>query len=367
MINRIAPLLLAAGLVAACSEPPPPEKTPRLVRALQVAASDGLARRAFPGQAQAAQEANLSFRVSGQLVERPVNVGDSVQIDEVLARLDTADFDNALDAAQGVLREVEAVLAKAEADYERAANVQREDAGAISQRAVDRNLAARDAARAAASAARAGVGIARDRLGYATLKAPFAGEVVATYVEGFETVIAKEPIARLVDRSGIEFIVDIPEVSISYADSVTSAVVLFDVRPDLPVRARIKEIAREASGATRTFPVTLAMDQPEGFDILPGMAGSATIEARLPDTALETGINIPAAALFSSGDQSYVYVINDNVLSKREVTVSLPSDFGVLVQSGLQAGEWVVTAGVNMLSDGETVRVMDATAESSGP
>jgi RND family efflux transporter MFP subunit len=360
--------LAMLSLLSSCSEPPPAEKTLRLVRALQVAASDGLARRAFPGQAQAAQEANLSFRVSGQLQERLVDVGDTVESGAVLARLDPADFRNAMGAAQGVLDQAEAVLAKANADYERATNVQREDAGAISQRAVDRNLAARDAARAATSAARSGFNIAQDRLGYATLTAPFSGEVVATYVEGFETIVAKEPIVRLLDRSGIEFVIDVPEASISYADYITSAVVRFDARSDVEVVARVKEIAREARGSTRTFPVTLAMDQPDGFDILPGMAGSAVVSARLPDASPLTGITVPAAALFSSGDptKSYVWVVADDVLAKREVSVSLPGDFGVLVQSGLEPGEWIVTAGVNMLSDGEAVRMMDATEDASG-
>ncbi len=363
---RSACAVLVLLVLASCSDPPPTEKPPRLVRALQVVASDGLAKRAFPGQAEAAQEANLSFRVSGQLVDRPVDVGDTVEVGAVLARLDAADFQNAVSVAEGVLQEGEAVLAKTEADFQRASNVQREDSGAISQRAVDRNLAARDAARAAVAAARAAFNIAQDRLGYATLTAPFSGEVVATYVEGFETVVAKEPIVRLLDRSGIEFVIDVPEASISYADYVTSAVVRFDAHPDMEVAARVKEIAREARGATRTFPVTLAMDQPDSFDILPGMAGNAFVTARLPDAAPETGINVPAAALFSSGDRdkSYVWVVDNDVLAKREVTVSIPSDFGVLVQSGLEAGEWIVTAGVNMLSDGETVRVMDATAES---
>lgn len=363
---RSACIVLVLFVLASCGDPPPTEKPPRLVRALQVIASDGLAKRAFPGQAEAAQEANLSFRVSGQLLDRPVDVGDAVEVGAVLARLDAADFQNAVGAAEGVLQEAEAILAKTEADFQRATNVQREDSGAISQRAVDRNLAARDAARAAVAASRSAFNIARDRLSYATLTAPFSGEVVATYVEGFEIVVAKEPIVRLVDRSGIEFVIDVPEASISYADYVTSAVVRFDAHPDLEVPARVKEIAREARGSTRTFPVTLAMDQPDSFDILPGMAGNAFVIARLPDAAPETGINVPAAALFSSGDleKSYVWVVDNNVLAKREVTVSRPSDFGVLVQSGLEAGEWIVTAGVNMLSDGETVRVMDATAES---
>lgn len=59
--------------------------------ALKVADASGLLERAFPGRARASQEVNLSFRVSGPLITLPVEVGDKVQADDVLARIDPND------------------------------------------------------------------------------------------------------------------------------------------------------------------------------------------------------------------------------------------------------------------------------------
>lgn len=76
------------------------------------------------------------------------------------------------------------------------------------------------------------------------------------------------------------------------------------------------------------------------------------------------GTEIPAAALFSSGDknQNFVWIIADGKLQKRQVTVGLPSDYGVHVKGGLNTGEWIVVAGVHSLREGQSVRVLDVTA-----
>ena len=78
-------------------------------------------------------------------------------------------------------------------------------------------------------------------------------------------------------------------------------------------------------------------------------------------------MSIPAAALLAgdSPDQSYVFVVNESsmTLEKRQVELSLPSATGVLVKSGLQAGEWLVVAGVHSVTEGQEVRILDATVE----
>jgi multidrug efflux pump subunit AcrA (membrane-fusion protein) len=81
------------------------------------------------------------------------------------------------------------------------------------------------------------------------------------------------------------------------------------------------------------------------------------------------GTVIPAAALFSGGEenQSFVWIIADNTLQQRQVTVGLPSDYGVRVKSGLNPGDWIVIAGVHSLSEGQPVRVIDATASKETP
>ena len=276
-------LLSSLVLIAACGEAPAP-KPPRPVKAMQLSAASDLAEGTFPGSARAGQEVNMSFRVAGQLLEFPVSVGDKVNAGAKMAMLDPSDFQQLLQSTQSTLEAAQASYRRADADYNRLLNVQQEDAGATSQRAVDLALSVRDQARAAASALEATVQSARDRLSHAELMAPFSGVVVETYVENFQTVVPLQPILRLLDATSIEMTVSVPENLIGYADYITNITVSFDALPGVEIPASVKEIGGEATQATRTFPLTLVMAQPENGEILPGMAGEATIEARLPES-----------------------------------------------------------------------------------
>ena len=180
-------------------------------------------------------------------------------------------------------------------------------------------------------------------------------------------MVAKRPIARVLDTDRIEVVIDIPERYIIYAPYVVSATVSFEALAGIALEAKVEEIGNEASAVTRTYPVTLIMDQPEGVEIKPGMAANVKLVGKLPEQAREVGMSIPAAALFAgdSPDQSYVFVVNESsmTLEKRQVELSLPSATGVLVKSGLQAGEWLVVAGVHSVTEGQEVRILDATVE----
>jgi RND family efflux transporter MFP subunit len=349
--------------LAGCTKEPPP-KPPTLVKAMQVVGADDLSKTVFPGRASAGQEANLSFRVAGPLVELPVSVGDKVAAGDLIARIDPNDYQVTLNSAQAQLQSIRAAYTAAENDYQRVMSTFREDPGATSQRAVDASRALRDQALAQVSSVESLVQTATDRLGYTDLLAPFAGEVVETYVENFETVVPMRPIARLLDPSSIELIVSVPENLIGYGDYVTSITVSFNALPGVSIPATIKEIGREATQATRTYPVTLVMEQPEGGEILPGMAGEATIEARLPEGTGRTGITIPATAMFAGSDieVTNVWVIDPatNSLSRRAVETGRLSSSGVLITAGLEAGEWIVVAGTHSLSDGQEVKIIES-------
>ncbi len=361
--TAIGAVLLSSFLFSACGEAPAPQP-PRPVKAMQVTGASDLTEGRFPGRARAGQEVNLSFRVSGQPQEFPVSVGDQVNTGTSLAMLDPSDLQQLVNSTQSQMQAAQAGFRRAEADYERLLNVQREDPGATSQRAVDLALSVRDQARSAVSALEATVQIARDRLSYTELMAPFSGEVAETYVENFQTVVALQPILRLLDSTSIEMTVNVPENLIGYADYVTSVIVSFDALPNIDIPASIKEIGREATQATRTFPLTFVMEQPENGEILPGMAGEAVIQARLPESAGKTGITIPATAAFASSDidVTNVWVIDTttNTLSRREVQTGEVTTSGLLITGGLEAGDWIVTAGTHSLSDGQEVRIVDS-------
>jgi RND family efflux transporter MFP subunit len=357
--------LFAALLLSACEQQTEAKKAaPRLVNAMRVADVSGLSERSFPGRARAGQEVNLSFRVSGPLIALPVSVGDEMKAGDIAARIDPRDFESMVRSVQGQVASERARAKRAAADLRRLQNIMKEDPGATSQAAIDRAQQLQDSARARANSLGASLTTAKDRLSYTELKAPFDGVVVETYVENFETVVAKQPVARLLNPSSIEFVVNVPENLIGLAPSVETVEVTFDALPGTKIPATIKEIGKEASQATRTYPVTLVMAQPDGVEILPGMAGQARITARPPQVAGGAGVEVPATALFTGTDasKSYVWIIDEanKTLSKREVEVGALGRYGVRVTTGLKAGEWIVIKGVHSVDEGEQVRILDA-------
>jgi len=349
---------------------PEPAKPPRLVKAMRVLDASSFSTSAFPGRADPGREVNLSFRVPGPLIEISVKVGDRVSTGDIVARVDPKDFESALEAAEGELQMAQARATRAEADLKRLESTFRQDPGATSQMAIDRARQVRDSSVAGVRVVEGTSKFVRDQLRYTSLAAPFDGEVVETYVENFETILPRQPILRIVDTSRIEFVVSVPESLIGYAPYVTRAVVTFDALPGVSVFAEISEIGREATRATRTYPVTLMMDQPTNAKILPGMAGEAIIQADLPEGSRELGIQIAATAIFTADDptKSYVWVVDPttSTLERREVGTGELSKSGVLIRSGLRSGDQVVIAGVNLLSEGEKVVVLGDKGQGSG-
>jgi RND family efflux transporter MFP subunit len=347
--------LLPVLLLSACSKPPPEPDVVRPVRAVRAGDVSTLDGRWFPGKAQATQEVNLSFRVSGPLVEFPVIVGDRVTQGQVLARIDPRDFQVKLRNADAQLREAKAVLVLREDEYTRAQTAH--ERGGISDIELSRQLAERDRSRATVASNEAAVDAAEDALEYTNLKTPFDGIVVATFVENFEDVLAKQQILRVLDDSRIEMVIDIPEQ------------LIFDPFPGRDVPAEVKEIGTEASRTTRTYPITLIMDQPQDFKILPGMTGRARGRARAPGADATEGLEVPVSAVASAdGQTGHVWVIDEatGTVAKRPITVVELTAAGIRVQ-GVEPGELVATAGVHYLTEGQQVRILADDADEETP
>lgn len=359
----ITSALLAVLLLAGCTEEVAEQKTvARPIMAVKVADGTILASRQFPGRAKATQEVDLSFRVGGPLITR-ADVGDEFKEADVVARIDPRNYEVKIEEIDGQLSRAKATLTRAQSDYERVVSIYKADPGATSQAEIDRKLAQRDQAKADIKSLEASLDSAKDDLSYTYLKAPFDGTIVATYVENFEDVRRKQAVMRLLDTSSIEMIINIPESMISYSPYVENIRVTFDAFPGQEIPAKIKEVGTEASATTRTYPVTLIMVQPEDMTILAGMAGKATGAPKIPNVEAEGGVEIPVSAVFSpeATDKSYVWIIDEQsgTVSRREVTTGELTDRGIRIKSGLNPGEWVATAGVHSLAEGQQVRILD--------
>ncbi len=358
--------LLSTLFIGGCAQEEAEKTIIRPVRAVKVEDYAGLKGRGFPGRAEATQEIDLAFRVSGPLITRPVNVGDEVKEGDVVARIDPRDFEVNLRNVQAQLAEAKAAFERARGDFRRQKNIFEKDPGATSEAAVDRAREERDRAAANVESLTASVRTAQDQLDDTSLKSPFDGTVVTTFVENFQNVRQKEPIVRILDTSHIEMVVNVPEDMIVLAPRVETVSMTFDAFPNRQFEGTIIEIGREASQTTRTFPVTLIMEQPEDIKILPGMAGTArATKINLPDERQATGVVVPTGAIFTPNTEtrSHVWIIEPTegdlgVLERRPVSTGDLTRQGVMVTDGLSAGEWIVTAGVHSVHEGQTVRIL---------
>ena len=362
----ITSALLGTLLLAGCSgEPPEAPETVRPVKAFQVIDPGERVTRSFPGRARAHNEVDLGFRVAGQLLELPNDlVGQVFKTGELIARLDPRDYEVRAEDVRSQLERARATARRAQSDYQREQNIFKEEPGATSKTAVENKLAARDESVAEVNSLRASLDAAQDELKYTYLKAPFDGAITAKYVDNFQNVRAKEKVVRLLDSSRIEMVVNIPENAISNLPNVTGITVTFDAFPEHPVPAEVFEVGKEASLTTRTYPVTLIMNQPEDFTILAGMAGRAR-GLRKQVTEMEaTGVQVPVGAVFTpeTEKQDYVWVIDASTgtVSKRAVVTGALERAGIQILEGLKPGDWVATAGVYTLREGQQVSIMAA-------
>lgn len=317
----------------------------RPIYAIEVDAEESTTIRKFTGRAKAADAVTLAFEVSGKILNIGVDIGDRVKEGDVLASLDPRDFENAL-------RQAEAELLRAKSQFERMRRA--EENRAVSEQDVTD-------AKAAYDSALANVAIHTKALADTKLLAPYDSIVTAKYVSDFGNVLAKQPAIRVVDPTRIEMVADIPEDMISHANEGMHIAVEFDALPGTIIRSTIHEIGKEASQTTRTYPVTLIMDQPEEVKVLPGMAGRAWrqdgIRDGIPNT--QRGFDIPLSAIQSAHGGSFVWVVDSASETVKRVPVDLGdvTRRGVLVR-GLRGNETIATAGVNSLQDGQKVRVV---------
>ena len=360
-LKFIPVILIAALLLSGCQEEAPVEDIIRPVKALKVADADTFEGIKYNGIAEATQEVDLSFRVDGPMIARPVHVGDEVKAGQLVARIDPRDYEVRLRTVQGHLKNAVAVRKRAEADLARLLRIKKQDPGAVSQTLIDKAEQNKDSAQAEIQSLAATVDRAKDDLGYTYLKAPFDGVITKAYMEAFEDVRRKQPVVRLLDPSKIEMWINVPENLISLEPYVDKVWVSFDAL-GIEVPAEIKEVGREASETTRTFPVNLIMDQPKDARILPGMAGVVRYTLKMPEGIKEPEFLIPVTAVFTDPEKqkSYVWLIDESArtVSRHEITPGKLTGRGLKVK-GLQPGQWIAVAGVDLLREGQKVKILE--------
>lgn len=354
MMRKIGLLIVILAL-AACDEETVTEAEPVRPVRIAIAQSTVAGETAqLTGDVQAQETAVLGFRTSGRVLTRAVNVGDTVSAGQVLANLDAAMQLNTVQAARAEVNAAYGDVERTEADYGRQAELL--ERGFTTRQRYDTALQVFRQAQARADQARAQLANAEEALSFTTLYADADGVVTAVGAEPGEVVAAGAMVVRLARDNGRDAVFDVPERLIGTVDPNAVIQVALVSNPDETATGRVREVAPEADPVTRTFRVRVGLsDVPAAFRLGSTVTGSVTL-------AGSTSTPLPAAALTTADGNAAVFVVDPeaSTVSLRPVEVGAFDLARVHIVSGLNDGDIVVTAGVQALREGQTVRIGEA-------
>ncbi len=294
-------------------------------------------------------ESDLGFRVAGKVARRLVQNGDVVHKGQALLVLDTNDLQLQLEQAQADVRAATTTLAQADADEKRATTL--EHSGWQTPANLDKARAAAAEARGRLTRGQRQVELATNSLNYATLEADADGVITATPVEPGQVVIAGMPAVRLAHTGELEAQVAVPETFVERARAATGSMTLWSL-PDRKYDLKLRELSPVADSATRTYAARYTIVNPDDAVRL-GMSATVT----LSEGSNESAARLPLTAVFDHGKGPSVWVVSDTgKLTARAVTIARYEGQDVLIASGVNEGENVVTLGVEKLDEGLVVR-----------
>lgn len=349
-ILRLVGIVAVAGFLTGCQKTQVSE-VPRTVAVLQVGwephAADDFR---FTGQIVARRELRIGFRVGGKITDRLVEVGQYVQAGEVLARLDRSDYELTLEAAKADVEAAQAANVQAVADEKRVSDLAKRNM--ISQTEVDAALSAKESTGAQLRRARRLFDLAENRLRYCELQAEFPSIVLEVHSEVGSIVQDGTPVFQLARTDEVEAVIAIPENKLSLLNHNQATIQLW-ANEEITYQAQLREVSPNTDPLTRTFRARFSIANPTDAIRL----GMTAIVQLQPDNVANK-LMLPMSALIMERDRYSVWVLNETQqhVRKRSVEIAKYGDGDVEILSGLEPGEWIVRAGVQLLDEQQPIR-----------
>lgn len=296
----------------------------------------------LPGTVEAWTELNLKSEAHGTIAEVDVKEGDDVKTGQVLARIETNDYQIALNRA-------EAAYKLAISDFNRDKSVYSK--GIISQ-------AQFETKETNMILAGAEVANARLLLNRCYIKSPISGIISRLDAKKGLLLSIGDPVGQIVKIDKVKAVIGIPESDMPAVAPLTHVELTIKALGNLSVTGEKFFLSPVPDTLARIYKLELAVDNPDK-NILPGMF----IRANIVKKEVEDAVAIPFYSVISRGDEQFVFVEENGKAVKKNVSLGIMEQWMVEVTQGLVDGENLIVEGHRDVEDGQSIKVVHTVTE----
>ena len=335
----------------------------------QVEASAGTPILTASGYVVARRKAVVSAKIQGRLSQLRVEEGSVVREGEILARLESIDYEAAVARSRAAVQRAEADLA----EYRRQLRLS-EDLAKQKVISDDQREAAASRvkiAEAALAQAAADLAFVEAQLQNTVIRAPFGGVVVKKMAEVGESVAPIPPgvnistssgaIVALADLATLEVEADVAEANVAKVAGGQPAEVTVEAIPDRRYKAVLRQVIPTADRTKATVMVKVTILDKDK-DLKPEMSAKVTFlepekKEKGPTAAAQPVVLVPRAAVATRDGKPTVFLVREGKVQARKVVLGTERQGQVIVQEGLAGGETIVAKPGDELKDGASVKV----------
>jgi RND family efflux transporter MFP subunit len=179
--------------------------------------------------------------------------------------------------------------------------------------------------------------------------------------EAGQVVAAGQAVLRIARPEEKELVINVPEGRVGEMRGATTVTIVPWTRPELRLRARLRELSPAADPATRTYTARLSI-----LDNNPDLQLGMTAQAFL-SSATADGIAVPTTAVVDQGNGPAVWVVVNDKVQRRPVTIKQLREDRVILSAGLQTGETIVIVGAHKLVADQSVRPLPLESAAPAP